>query len=368
MFKVEPYAARTLSWWYTRRDQIDMDPPYQRRGGIWSQRDQAYLIDSIINEYDVPKIYMADFSFGDSYLNAKRKPYAVIDGKQRLEAIFSFFDGRLKLEKNFEYGADSTLNLTGLTYQDLKIRYPQVAEGFDNFNLSVMKVITDDESKINELFVRLNRSKPLTGAELRNAMAGIVPEIIRDISVHSFFERCVRFSIDRGGDWNAAGKLLLTEFRGCLVDTKRTHLNKFVEEGQRSEAQPQVFARAGERVVSVLDKMAVIFAEKDSLLASQGSLVVYYWLVRSIQEAQTRPVREFLVRFQDEAQRVRRVVRASPGGQASAQEFDAELIAYNTYTQSANDQGSLEARYAILMRRFAQFEETARQTIQMSGR
>ncbi len=153
-----------------------------------------------------------------------------------------------------------------------------------------------------------------------------------------------------------------------MQDTKRTHLNKFVEEGQRSEAQPQVFARAGERVVSVLDKMAVIFAEKDSLLASQGSLVVYYWLVRSIQEAQTRPVREFLVRFQDEAQRVRRVVRASPGGQASAQEFDAELIAYNTYTQSANDQGSLEARYAILMRRFAQFEETARQTIQMSGR
>ena len=62
-----------------------------------SASDKAYLIDSIINGFDVPKLYLADFQLGDSSLNVSKLPYAIIDGKQRLEAIFDFFDGTLVL-------------------------------------------------------------------------------------------------------------------------------------------------------------------------------------------------------------------------------------------------------------------------------
>ena len=61
-FKITRFEARTLSWWKTRRSKIDMEPPYQRRGRLWSDTDKAYLIDSILNGYDVPKVYMADFT------------------------------------------------------------------------------------------------------------------------------------------------------------------------------------------------------------------------------------------------------------------------------------------------------------------
>jgi len=70
-----------------------MEPPYQRRGRLWSNTDKACLIDSILNWYDVPKLYVADFTWGDSQLNSEQLPYAIIDGKQRLEAIFEVFEG-----------------------------------------------------------------------------------------------------------------------------------------------------------------------------------------------------------------------------------------------------------------------------------
>src|SRR5258705_11636595 len=98
-FKVSSFDAKTLLWWRGRRDKIDMDPPYQRRGRLWSDADKAYLIDSILNGFDVPKLYVADFTWGQSPLNTKRLPYAIIDGKQRFEAIYDFFDGRITLNE-----------------------------------------------------------------------------------------------------------------------------------------------------------------------------------------------------------------------------------------------------------------------------
>src|ERR1017187_7956696 len=178
-FRVTQFEAKTLSWWRTRRTKIDMDPPYQRRGRLWSDTDKAYLIDSILNGYDIPKLYVADFTWGDSSLNKRKLPYAIIDGKQRFEAIFDFFDGKTVLNKDFVFLDNPSLALASLSYKDLQKNYPEVAEEFDNYNLTVMSVAAKNEKPINELFVRLNRSKSLTGAEIRNAMAGPAPVVIR---------------------------------------------------------------------------------------------------------------------------------------------------------------------------------------------
>src|SRR5262249_16680009 len=162
---------------------------------------------------------------------------------------------------------DESLRLGGLSFGDLKNTYPKVARIFENFNLSVMSVITNDEGKINELFVRLNRSKPLTGAELRNAMKGEVPQVIRKLSGHSFFKEKIRFGNKRAQDKNATGKLLLTEFRSKFVETKKKQLDQLVEEGSLAEASS--FKRAASRVSSVLDSMDAIFIDDDPLLRSQ---------------------------------------------------------------------------------------------------
>jgi len=342
---VTPFEARTLSWWKTRASKIQMDPPYQRRGKLWSTADKAYLIDSILNGFDIPKLYMANFTYGDSTLNTKKLPYAIIDGKQRLEAIFDFYTGDVVLNEDFEYLADPELKLGGLGYKDLKARYPHIAEEFENHNLSVMSVVTDDEELINELFVRLNRSKPLTGAEIRNAMNGPVPQILREIASHSFFTDYIRFSTKRGEDLNAAAKILLFEFMEVPQDTKKTTLDAFVVSGQEDKDQLELAAR---RTIDGLDDLTSIFLPRDKLLASAGVVPVFYWFVRRVSPVQARFVREFLVRFEYE----RRENRKEFAQDIDSPSVDKELVEYDNFNRSTNDGVSHAGRVEILMRRF----------------
>ena len=348
--QVRPFEAKTLTWWKARRNQIDMDPPYQRRGRLWSPTDKSYLIDSIINGFDIPKIYIADFTFSNSTLNKKRLSYAIIDGKQRFEAIFDFFDGKIVLSPDFVYLDKPSLNLCGLSYKDLLHNHVDIAEIFDTFNLSVMSVVTKDEELINELFVRLNRSKPLTGAEIRNAMAGPVPGVIRELAKHDFFNNCIAFSVSRGQDWNAAAKILMFEYYGKPQETKKKTLDSFVKEAAKDKSRLEL---AWRRSYASLIDFTSIFLPKDKLLASAGTLPVYYWFIRLIREKEYQRVRDFLVRFEEE----RRENREREEMGDDPRKLDKKLIEYDNYNRSTNDLISHNGRISILKDRFTQYLE-----------
>lgn len=351
-FQIRQFDQRTLSWWKNRRAEIDMSPPYQRRGRLWSTADKAYLIDSILNGFDIPKIYIADFTWGNSPLNSKRLPYAIIDGKQRFESIWEFFDGTLVLNQDFVYFANPALRLGGLGYRDLVRRYSSIAEEFENYNLHVMSVFARSEELINDLFVRLNRSKPLTGAEIRNAMGGPVPEMLREIAGHEFFTSIVRFSVKRGQDLNAAAKFLLFEYAEKPRETKKVVLDRFVKSAKNfSPTDRSKLELGGRRVLDALQDMSSVFLPKDNLLASAGIMPVYYWLIRGLNERQQSSVRGFLVQLQESRLHNRMLLRDRP----KSKRIDNELVEYDTYNRSTNDQASHEGRYRILLKRFKAF-------------
>jgi hypothetical protein len=348
-FKIAVMPAHTLSWWRTRRDEIDMAPPYQRRGKLWSLTDKAYLIDSILNGYDIPKLYLADFTWGRSALNRKKLPYAIIDGKQRFEAIFDFYDGKVVLNDDFIYLENRNLSLAGLAYKDLIDRYPKVAEEFDQYNLMVVSVVANSEEPIDELFVRLNRSKPLTGAEIRNAMRGPAPGIIRRIARHDFFQVCVRFQMSRAQDQNAAAKLLLFEYENDLTETKKSRLDQFVRDASRQPREK--LELAGRKTIDILDRMEEIFLPKDILLSSAGQVPVYYWLVRRHKETDDQFIREFLVKFEKGRKENRNLVDTNP----TDKKIDRRLIEYDQFNRNTNDLASHRGRIEILEERFKAF-------------
>jgi hypothetical protein len=352
MFKVLPFEPKPLSWWVTQRKNIDMSPTYQRRGNIWSDVDKAYLIDTILNEYDIPKIYIADFSFFSAKkLNRKKRKYAIIDGKQRFEAVFDFLDNKVVLNPGFRFDENPKLKLAGLSYTDLQSNHPELAEKIETYSFTVMRVVTDDESKINEMFVRLNHSKPLTGAEIRNAMVGEVPAISRATVFHTFFVKCIRFKVKRGADLNTATKLLSFEFFGKPVDTKRKQLNELV---QVWETAPKTKKdRARDRMASNLDAMSEVFIDKDPLLGSEGIVPVYYWFIRGVDQAKLKLVREFLVKFRCELEGNNLKIKNGE------KDVDADLAAYQAASRSTNDQGSFKTRTDILKRRFANYSRNS---------
>ena len=354
MFTIRNFETKTLSWWFQQKENIDFHPAYQRKGRLWSEKDKSFLIDSILNGFDIPKIYIADFTFVNTGLNIDKKLYAVIDGKQRFEAIFDFFEGKYSLDSEFIYYDDSDCKVAGLSYFDLKKLYPSISAKFENFNLSVISVITDEEAKINEMFVRLNKSKALTGAELRNAMEGVVPKLTRQIIGHSFFKNKIRFNTKRGQDSNLASKLLLIEFRGLFVDTKKIHLDRFVKEA--IDAESYDFETAYKRIKTVLVRMNDSFMDKDKLLTSSGIIPVYYWLYKH-HLGNLDILREFLVTFQTTKN------FTIKHAQISDKEIDYDYIKFAAYSKSLNDQNSLKGCYLILKSKLDEFKKKRQYTI-----
>lgn len=341
MFSVRPFEAKTLTWWSDERRNLDLSPPYQRRGLVWPEQGKAFLIDSVINGYDIPKIYIADFTYFPSKLNVGRKPYAVIDGRQRFEAFFDFFDDRFPLAEGFSYLDDASLRLGGLRYSELKSRHPRIASRFENFNLHVMSVITEDEARINDLFVRLNSSKALSGAEIRNAMGGQVPILIRRISEHRFFTDKIAFNVSRKQDQNAAAKLLLLEYRGALVDTKKVNLDRFV--GEALKAESTGISDAANRVIEVLDRVADLFLDRDPALRLATGLPVYYWYFRQ-NEVSAETVQS--IRMFEDARKENKRIAISP----NQIELDEGLQIFDYFNRSPDDATSHERRYQVLYR------------------
>lgn len=350
--RITPHQTKTLIWWSGKRESIDFSPPYQRKGRLWSTQDKAFLIDTIINGFDVPKLYLADFQYGNSSLNEKRLAYAIIDGKQRLEAIFDFFDGNLVLDRDFVFRHEPELRLGGLSLKDLRRSHRHIAEEFENASFDIMSVFAEDEKDVNELFVRLNRSKPLTGAEVRNAIAGPVTDVIRRLTDHSVFGESIRFSTQRAGDQNAAAKCLLFEYEEKPVGTKKANLDDFARSLQtdRKKVDKNKLELAARRCLDTFDAMDEVFLPSDTLLSSAGVFPVYYWFVRSVESAYRDDIRTFLVDFEES----RKKHREAQKDLGPASEVDQQYARYDTLNRSTNDAVSHRGRYQIL--RFA-FEE-----------
>src|SRR5579863_8184040 len=166
-FSVAELPQRSILYLYSTKDEIQINPDYQRQGEVWPLEKRQLLLDSILNGFDVPKIYFHELP--DATHGCK---YAIIDGRQRLESIWSFIDGDFALSNEFEYLNDSKIKAAGLTYRELGTRYPKLKTIFDATSLSVVVVRTSDEDLIEEMFSRLNEAVPLNAAEKRNAFGG----------------------------------------------------------------------------------------------------------------------------------------------------------------------------------------------------
>ena len=76
----------------------------------------------MINGYDIPKLYFHELVPAKKVGKSFQK-YAIIDGKQRLDALWGFMDGEFALGSDFEYLHDDSVEAAGLTYHDLGEKY-----------------------------------------------------------------------------------------------------------------------------------------------------------------------------------------------------------------------------------------------------
>lgn len=337
----------TIMLLYSERDEIQLNPEYQRMGGVWTIEKRCLLIDSILNDYDLPKIYF--HLFGSDAVMSTGKKYAVIDGRQRLESIWKFMDGEFVLSDEFEYQRDPSLKLAGLGYEDIAKVYPKIKVKFDSFVLPVVTVSIDnnDIDLIEDMFSRLNEAVPLNAAEKRNAIGGDFVRAITDLSLHELFARKVKFKNNRYQHREVSARILLVEHLlrsgRSLIDTKKVYLDGIARQFRSGSSEYVDSLRLSSQIV--LSSMSNAFRDFDELLLSQGIIVVYYLAFR--EALNSYPVgnisRDDLATFRSELNRNREV---AVNDYASA---NFEFLEFDRLNQQGtNDASNIKERCRIL--------------------
>ncbi|MFZ0770177.1 MAG: DUF262 domain-containing protein [Candidatus Sulfotelmatobacter sp.] len=352
-FSLGRYPQSSALIVYSERDDIQLDPAYQRISGIWTREKRQLLIDSIINGFDVPKLYFHEF-VPPKKIGSKKYRYAIVDGKQRIQTIWDFIDGNISLADDFEFIRDSTVKAGGLGYKQLAEKYPQLKSRFDSTPLDIVTIRTNDIDLIEDMFSRLNEAVPLNAPEKRNAFGGPLPNAIQNISGHKFFTRHVAFPDNRYRHRDLAAKFLFIEFSKEIVNTKKADLDAFVrqfkkwrQEGARKASQSAVSALANE-TDNTLALMTSAFGTQDKLLRQVGMITLYFHLFRFIRLGKVSSVsRDMLAQFEKNREKNREV--AEEQGETSTS-VELALLEFDKHSQTPNDAYAIRIRLGILLK------------------
>ena len=148
--------------------RIDLDADYQREK-IWKREDQEKLIDSIHQNIDIPKMYLARLTNNENF------DFECIDGKQRMATLLSFFKPEQTGDKPL------TLRVGGerYTYRELRREIPQLAEKIEEYELSfVIYPVIEDEVFLREIFRRLQLGVRLNSGELLKSHMGTIRDFV----------------------------------------------------------------------------------------------------------------------------------------------------------------------------------------------
>lgn len=149
-----------------RPEWMSLQPFYQRRKR-WDDKRKSKLIESFIMNIPVPPCFLYESEFAR---------YEVMDGQQRISAIFDFYENKFELK-----GLEQWPELNGRIYDKLP---SEIKKGLDRRSISYIVLLkesaktTDDEVLLRQqVFERLNTG----GVELEN-------QEIRHCIYHSVFD------------------------------------------------------------------------------------------------------------------------------------------------------------------------------------
>lgn len=148
---------RDIAWFKQANEmhQLQMRPPFQRNL-VWTDKQKSFLIDTLLNNYPVPELYMQDLTGEDG-----SKKYIVVDGQQRITACLEF------IENKFQIDAKDSPSFANLTFDDLNSEQKRRIYSY-TFVIRLLPEMSDSE--LRDIFSRLNRNNVvLNSQELRQA-------------------------------------------------------------------------------------------------------------------------------------------------------------------------------------------------------
>lgn len=158
--------------------EIDLSPKYQRRYR-WDNDRKSRLIESLLMNVPVPPVFLNEDDYGS---------YSIIDGKQRLSAIYEYMTNQFEL-KNLEVFAD----LNGFRFNELPNTLQRVLRTRPTLRGIIILRQSDQDIKY-EVFHRLNTGGvSLNPQEIRNNLfPGSLNDLIMELSILPEFHNLLR--------------------------------------------------------------------------------------------------------------------------------------------------------------------------------
>lgn len=253
--------------------ELDLETEYQR-DPIWKDDKKSLLIDSILKDIDIPKIYLAYFT--------KEKKYECIDGKQRIASILGFYNNNIPTTSGEYYNE--------LPDQDIFLKY--------DFSVSIIKDPAIED--ISELFLRLNIGVPLNGGELIHAMRGKMRNFIfKEIGENGPF-------IDKVGmiDFRFSREIALAQmiinslfFRKNIefVRARYENIRDFLNEEKNKKFDSSTRKKV-DKIHSILKRIEGAFGKDITKLHRKSAIVsAYLYCEEIIEKKNGKNLKEFAV-------------------------------------------------------------------------
>lgn len=253
--------------------RIDLDADYQREI-IWSKDNQETLLDSIIQNIDIPKIYLAKVKDDEQF------DFECIDGKQRMTTLLNFF------KPEAEEDNPLTVRIVGekYAYKRLKRELPELARKIENFELTfVIYPESIDDIFIREIFRRLQLGVRLNSGEMLKTLTGTLRDFIyKEIGNNGPFFRYTKLSEKRFSRQFTLAQICINSFKRSEMDdfvrARYDDLADFIKDKYNLEKNDKNFLRIKD-VLKIMDRH---FGKEAESISSRAVAVSAYLFVEDL--------------------------------------------------------------------------------------
>ena len=246
-----------------RTGKLILDVNFQRRN-VWKSKQQCELIESILMGLPLPIFYLKQ---------EDNAAYIVVDGKQRLSALFQFLNNEFVL-RNLKILSF----LNGKKYEDLGDNLGIYQTQLEDYQIFSHVILPPTPDKILfDIFDRVNRGgTKLNKQEIRNALYhGKGLDMIGRITKSAAFQKATR--IEYLKDARMKGAYLLTRFiafelmlRGIVYDSdKKQEYNGDADELIVNTLK--YLNRSDEKTLSRIEAETTACLEKAELIFGSGA-------------------------------------------------------------------------------------------------
>lgn len=211
-----------------KEQTLIVDRSYQRKK-VWGPKDNVRLIETILLNLIIPEIFLWD---SETAPDTGKTITHIVDGQQRINAIFDFIAGKFKLQKKYllndtikeEYGDKEFCDLDDETKKEIWTYEMSIVNLDKNFSID----------EVREMFYRLNLTDyNLNEQEKRNSLNSKFGDASESLANEEFWNNYKIFSpkdIRRMQDVEYCSSLLILAREGIIDQTKNERLDQIYRE------------------------------------------------------------------------------------------------------------------------------------------